>query len=399
MMRYRNTPHTHEYLADHKVKLLLGGKSYFELLVRLIAGAQESIHLQVYIYEPDETGQLITDALIAAANRGVAVYVLVDGYGSPRLKRSFTDQFKANGIHFRVFEPLLKSKRFYIGRRMHQKVLVVDSRYALVTGANIGDKYNDRPGQPAWLDFAICVEGAVAVKLCELCWITWKNFQRIPKSFARCKPSSTVIDFSPDATGAVRMRRNDWVRHKHDITRTYKEIFRKATDRVILLSSYFLPGTSVRRDISAAVKRGVKVQLIICSRMDVPFVKDAERFMYGWLLQHGVEIYEYFGNMLHGKLATCDEEWMTIGSFNVNDLSARVSVELNLDVQGGPFVRRTISELQHIMDTKCVRINSDQFTAQNNLIRRFSRWFAFKILRVTFFLGTFYMRQEKRGDV
>src|SRR5690606_38535906 len=101
--------------------------------------------------------------------------------------------------------------------------------------------------------------------------------------------------------------------------------------------------------------------------------------------------HEYFGNMLHGKLATCDEDWMTIGSFNVNDLSARVSVELNLDVQGKPFVQRTIRELQQIMENHCVRIQSDKFTAENNLRRRLTRWFAFKVLRIIFFLGTFYM--------
>jgi len=393
-----DTARPHDYLADHGVKLVLGGKQYFDLLIRLISSAQEYIHLQVYIYEPDETGQLVAEALVAAARRGVAVYVLVDGYGSQRMKRSFTNQFRANGIHFRVFEPLLKSKHFYIGRRMHQKVLVVDARYAVVTGANIGDKYNDRPKQSAWLDFALCVEGAVAVNLCEWCWMTWKNFQRIPKAFALCRPSSTQVNLPCDAIAAVRMRRNDWVRRKYDITRTYKAIFREAKDRVILLSSYFLPGAAVRKDISSAVKRGVKVQLIVCSRMDVPLVKDAERFMYGWLLQHGVEIHEYFGNMLHGKLATCDEDWMTIGSFNVNDLSARVSVELNLDVQGKPFVQRTIRELQQIMENHCVRIQSDKFTAENNLRRRLTRWFAFKVLRIIFFLGTFYMKQERQQD-
>src|SRR5690606_31109768 len=247
------------------------------------------------------------------------VYVLVDGYGSQGLDKSFIAQFKENGVRFRVFQPLLQSKHFYVGRRMHQKVLVVDARYAVITGANIGDKYNDQPGQSAWLDFALCVEGAIAKSLCKACRVMWKNFQPLGRVSDRwCTPGSTDIDFGFEATCAVRMRRNDWVRRKYDISRTYRALFRQANERVILLSSYFLPGRTVRNDIVAAVRRGVKVQLIICSRMDVPLVKDAERFMYNWLLRHGVEIYEYTGNMLHGKLATCDERWMTIGSFNVN---------------------------------------------------------------------------------
>ncbi|MGK6351481.1 phospholipase D-like domain-containing protein [Parapedobacter sp. DT-150] len=385
------------FLPNHPVRLLTGGRTFFSLLIQLIGHAQESIHLQVYIYESDETGEQVADALIAAARRGVAVYVLVDGYGSQTLKKSLISKLKENGVHFRVFEPLFRSKRFYIGRRMHQKVLVVDARYAIVTGANIGDRYNDKPGQPAWLDFALCLEGEAAVKLCELCWTTWKSVPRVKPSDVRCKPGSATFDFGHEDRCAVRIRRNDWVRRKYDITRTYKEIFRKATTRVVLLSSYFLPGTAVRRDISAAIKRGVRIQLIICSRMDVPLVKDAERSMYGWLLRHGVEIYEYSGNMLHGKLATCDEEWMTLGSFNVNDLSARVSVELNLDMQGSSFVQRTIRELEHIMNNQCVRIHESDFEAKNKPLNRLMHWLALKILRIIFFLGTFYMKQEKHN--
>ncbi len=391
------TDSVRDYSPNHNVRLLTGGETFFKLLVQLIGHAQESIHLQVYIYEADETGQLIADALIAAAKRGVDVYVLVDGYGSQRLKKTFTSQFAEHGVHFRVFEPLFKSKHFYIGRRMHQKLLVVDARYAAVTGANIGDRYNDKPGRAAWLDFALCVEGEIAQKLCELCWTTWKNFQHIRNMPKQCKPSAAKIDFGHEDSCAVRMRRNDWVRRKSDIMRTYREIFQNADKQVILVSSYFLPGTTVRRNMSMAKKRGVKIQLIVCSRMDVPLVKDAERSMYEWLLRHGIEIYEYTGDMLHGKLATCDDKWMTIGSFNVNDLSARVSVELNLDVRGKAFVRRAIGELTDLMDTHCVRVNDDDFTAKSSLIDRVFRWLAFKILRVVFFLGTFYMKQEKYG--
>ncbi|WP_353131167.1 phospholipase D-like domain-containing protein [Parapedobacter pyrenivorans] len=397
-MPRRRKVNRNDFIPNHKVRLLLGGKAYFDLLIELIEHAQEHIHLQIYIYEADTTGQQIADALIAAARRGVAVHILVDGYGSQDLDKSFIAQFQENGIHFRVFEPLLRSKKFYVGRRMHQKIMVIDARYAIVTGANIGDKYNDRPDRSAWLDFALCVEGEIATSLCGVCWMTWKNFQplrRVPDKW--CTPARTVVDFGYENSCAVRMRRNDWVRRKYEITSTYREIFQRANDQVILVSSYFLPGHTARKYIEKAIRRGVGVKLLICSRMDVPLVKDAERFMYDWLLQLGVEIYEYAGDMLHGKLATCDGHWMTIGSFNVNDLSARVSIELNLDVKGDTFVKRTIGKLEHIMENQCVRIKSEDFESQNSPFNRIKRWASFKILRFIFFLGTFYMKQEKRG--
>jgi len=388
---------TPSYLPNQRVKLLSSGQSYFKLLIQLIDQATQCIHLQVYIYEPDDTGQEVADALIRAAKRGVKIYVLVDGYGSQGLKRTFFNQFTDNGIHFRFFQPLFKSKDFYLGRRMHQKVVVVDARHALVTGINIGDRYNDKPGQPAWLDFGVHVTGEIAVKLCQLCWTTWRNFKRIKN--APCDPVASVMEASDLHTAEVRIRRNDWVRRKHEISDTYKEILQQAKDRVIILSSYFLPGYAVRQDIKAARRRGVEVELIICSRMDVPLVKDAERFMYDWLLKHGVRIHEYAGNILHGKLAVCDAEWMTIGSFNVNDLSARASVELNLDIRSGVFTEMVVAQMEEIMRSKAIFVNETAFARTNTIWNRFFQWFAFKFLRLLFFMGTFYMRQEDpRGN-
>lgn len=396
----RQQTKTGSFVPGQYLRLLRGGKSYFQFLIRLIDQAKEQVHLQVYIFAPDETGQLVADALIRAARRGVDVYVLVDGYGSQALDRSFVRQFKTNGVHFRVFEPLFRSRHFYIGRRMHQKLLVVDARYAIVTGANVGNHYHGQDGDDPWLDFALAVSGDVAIQFCRLCWTTWYNFRPSRRGSLRCVPviedGRQEIDFGWQGQGAVRLRRNDWVRRKYEISRTYRELFRKANKNVIVVSSYFLPGRTVQRDIEDATRRGVRVQVIICGRMDVPLVKDAERYMYGWLLRHGVEIYEYKGTMLHGKLATCDRDWMTIGSFNVNDLSARVSVELNADVADGRFVDRTVDQLRGIMVNDCEYVDPVQFQRKSHLLVRFIRWLSYKLLRVFYFIGTFYMRQERR---
>ena len=116
--------------TKNKVRLVRGGKEYFDILVELINKAQDTVHLQTYIYEADETGNTVADALIQAAGRNVAVYLLVDGYASQGLPTLFIDKLVDAGVHFRYFEPLLKSRNFYFGRRLHSKVLVVDSTWA-----------------------------------------------------------------------------------------------------------------------------------------------------------------------------------------------------------------------------------------------------------------------------
>src|SRR4029077_14448258 len=113
------------------------------------------IQLQVYIYDNDETGKKITEALKTAAKRNVQVFLLVDGFASQHLSRGFIRELKDAGIHFRFFEPLFRSRHSYFGRRLHHKVVVVDNREAMVGGINISNHYNDMPGQAGWLDFAL----------------------------------------------------------------------------------------------------------------------------------------------------------------------------------------------------------------------------------------------------
>src|SRR5579862_3089488 len=125
-MSKRKTPRLlRGYTHHNRVRLVHGGKDYFSTIVTLIDGAQSSIHLQTYIFDGDETGQLVSAALLRAAERKVEVFVLLDGYASQHLHKDIIAGWKAAGIRFRWFWQLFKSKKFYLGRRMHHKVVVV----------------------------------------------------------------------------------------------------------------------------------------------------------------------------------------------------------------------------------------------------------------------------------
>src|SRR5450432_4380137 len=164
------------YSVQNKIRLVHGGKPYFDQMLEMINQAQVIIQLQVYIYDQDETGRTVTEALVAAAKRNVQVYLMADGYASQKLPKSFLHEVGQAGIHFRFFEPLFRSRKSYFGRRMHHKVIVVDNRYAMVGGINISNHYNDRPGQPGWLDFALHMEGDVVKQLCRVCQKTWNGY-------------------------------------------------------------------------------------------------------------------------------------------------------------------------------------------------------------------------------
>src|SRR3984957_5632488 len=140
------------YTPHNKVRLVHGGADYFTTLVQLIDQAKIAIHLQTYIFDGDETGKRISAALLRAAARGIKIFILLDGYASQHLPREIIAEWKAAGIRFRWFWPLFKSRHFYLGRRMHHKVVVADASFGMAGGVNISDRYNDVGGQKAWLD-------------------------------------------------------------------------------------------------------------------------------------------------------------------------------------------------------------------------------------------------------
>jgi cardiolipin synthase A/B len=386
----KNSAYT-DYKVHNRVSLIRGGEEYFTSFKDIVRRAERSIHLQTYIYEADDTGEEIALELINAASRGVLVYILLDGYASRKLPDSFINRFKEAGIHFRFFEPVLRSNSFYFGRRLHHKVLVADAQFALVAGVNISNKYNDMPGEPAWLDWAIQVEGESATELYKICVGLWVKF---PAEVNRIISAEKLPVVDATWNCPVRVRRNDWVTRKNEISRSYLEMFNKANNEIIIMSSYFLPGRVFRKRLARAVRRGVKIKLILAGASDVMVSKQAERYMYRWLFRNGIEIYEYPHNILHGKLAVYDEAWVTGGSYNVNNISAYASIELNLDINDSHFAKHVCSTLQEIIQKDCIQITEDVYKVSYNIFERFLQYLSYEIVRLVFFLFTFYFRQH-----
>lgn len=390
-MAVRRIPTSTDYTYRNKVCLVRGGHEYFDTLVQMINSAKESIHLQTYIYDDDETGRKITEALKVAAQRGVKVYLLVDAFASKSLGKPFELEMSTAGIHFRRFEPLLKSHYFYFGRRLHHKIVVIDAFTSLVAGVNISDRYNDLPGHPAWLDWALHVEGEASFELFKVCNELWyKSFTR-----ARYVIREQKIPATPDEWDcAVKVRRNDWVHRRNQITRSYIEMLSRAEKHIIIMSSYFLPGRLIRRYIRRAAQRGVKVSVMLAGESDISLAKNAERYIYRWLFKRGINIYEYPTKVLHGKLSTYDDTWVTLGSYNVNNISAYASVELNMDVDNVEFASSVRSRLERIIQQECIQVTEETYAIRNNFFQRMVQIISYEIVRLMIYLFTFYFKQR-----
>ncbi|WP_310556280.1 phosphatidylserine/phosphatidylglycerophosphate/cardiolipin synthase family protein [Flavobacterium sp.] len=380
--------------TENKIQLIQSGKSYFDLFLKLISDSTESIHIQTYIFNDDETGKSIVNALKVAAAKNVKIYLMVDGYASENLSEIFIKNLKNENIEFRFFNPLFKNNNFYFGRRLHHKMIVVDAKYAVVGGMNIADRYNDCPNIKAWLDFAIFLEGPIAKELCILCWKTWNGF-KVNKTLEYCKENNTLFEFKENEIALCRIRRNDWVRTKNEISTSYIEMFKNATHQITIICSYFIPGGIARKSIKNAIKKGVKVRLILASQSDVKIAKSAERWMYDWLLRKNVEIYEYQPTVLHAKMCVVDEKLVIIGSYNINDISAYASIELNIDIKNANFAKEVSKTLNVIIKEDCIQITNEVHHKTNTIFNQLYHWVSYKIFRISFFLCTFYFKQRE----
>ncbi|MEY4627910.1 MAG: hypothetical protein RLZZ595_236, partial [Bacteroidota bacterium] len=277
--------------------LIRGGQPYFSALEELIGAAEKSIQLQVYIYDEDETGKRIAEKLIAARKKNVEVQLLLDGYASRGLSNTFKENLSNAGIQLRFFNPIFKSEHFYFGRRLHHKIVVRDGIEALVGGINISNRYNDMPEAPAWLDWAIKIKGDAAFELYKLCNLFYARWNRDNIQLDR---KLIIQKTDTNLHCPIRIRRNDWVMNKNQISATYMEMLRNVEQEIIIMSSYFIPSNFIRKNMAEALQRGVKIKLILASTSDIGIGKYAERYLYAWALRQGIEIYEYRNNVLHG---------------------------------------------------------------------------------------------------
>ena len=151
--------------AGKNATLVHSGEDYFSRLENIIRNSQFEIHMQIYLFENDATGKRIISALKEAASRQVKIYLLLDGLGSLTFPSEVRNELKRSGINFRFFAPLFSAYTFYLGRRLHQKVVVADRKVVLIGGINIADKYHGTATEAPWLDYAVQLNGEIAKPL------------------------------------------------------------------------------------------------------------------------------------------------------------------------------------------------------------------------------------------
>ncbi|HLF53329.1 phospholipase D-like domain-containing protein [Flavobacterium sp.] len=361
--------------ASKSITLVHGGEDYFSRLERIILDAQFEIHIQIYIFDDDFIGNKIAEALKNAASRNVKIYLLLDGFGSKSLSEEFIEDFRRHGINVRLFAPLFSASSFYIGRRLHHKVVVADAKVVLIGGINIADKYHGTPTVTPWLDYAVQLNNEqIAAPLQELCLDIYYKKRQI-----RRKKIESVFYTTEEIH--VSILQNDWLKKKNEINNAYIKSIRNSKKEIIIVGSYFLPGRKLIGALKKASQNKVTIKLILSGISDVPLLRGASLHFYSKILRYNIEIYEWDKSVMHGKAAVIDSHWTTIGSFNLNNLSSYGSIEMNVEINSATFSKTYLSHLNQII-SQCQRVTSESLITEQHYFSKFLNWLCYWLIRI-----------------
>ncbi len=369
--------------SGHQLELLINGEAFFPRVNAAIDAARWEILLETFILFDDGVGRELQRHLIAAAQRGVTVHVLADGYGSLSLSQDFVGEMSSAGINFRYFDPrpTLFWMRTNPFRRLHRKLLVVDAREGYIGGINFSDEHLLHFGPEAKQDYAVAVRGPAVAEMRRIMRDTISEPQRLRRRWPRRGPGVMAAHPATDSDQArVLLVTRDNAQHRNDIERHYLAAIRSARHRIYIANAYFFPGYRLLQALRRAAHRGVDVRLILQGKPDMPIAQQAAAILYRYLLSGGVHIYEYCERPLHGKVAAIDEQWSTIGSSNLDPLSLSLNLEANLMIWDRDFNHLLAAHLETLMHDSCKEISAREIPKPGPL-HRLRRVLAFHFLR------------------
>jgi cardiolipin synthase A/B len=306
-----------EIRPGNAVEVLVGAPASYDALVAAIEAAKDHVHLEYYVFRGDVSGKRVIRALEAAAERGVEVRVLYDGFGSAGLGPSLRALKKKGGKKAAFFplDPIRKAAT--INLRNHRKVAVIDGLVGFCGGVNIGDQFLP------WRDVHLRIEGPAVAQLSAVFVEDWFFATREDLVAARYVPPleavggsmMQIIESGPDQTLEA-------------IHRLYFAAIASAQKRVWVTTPYFVPDRAILVALTTAASRGVDVRLITPSHSNWGVTQHAGRSFYEELLGGGVRIFEYQDGMLHTKTIAVDGRFATVGSANLDVRSFRLNFEL-----------------------------------------------------------------------
>ncbi|HUD49113.1 MAG TPA: cardiolipin synthase [Candidatus Baltobacteraceae bacterium] len=343
-------------LPGNDIEPLLNGDQAFPAMLAAIGAARVSISLETYIFDRDDAGLAFAQALGDAVRRGVEVRVLIDAAGIRYSWPSILHALRRQGVrHARFLPSLAPWSATTLNMRTHRKILVIDGRVGFTGGINIraGNCLQKHPRQPVQdLHFRVC--GPIVTHLQEAFTDDWlfttREALRGDSWFPELQGTGNVL-----ARGITDGPDEDFEKLQWTILGALS----LARRSVRIMTPYFLPDTSIISSLNLAAMRGVKVEILLPSKNNLPVVQWASRAMWWQILEHGCRIWLTAPPFDHSKVMIVDSCWALVGSANWDARSLRLNFEYNVECYDADLASR----LEALIETK--RANAREITMKD----------------------------------
>jgi cardiolipin synthase len=334
-------------LRGGTAEILQNGDRFYPGMLDAIREAKDTVNFEVYIFESDETGRQFVEALTERARAGVEVRVLLDWFGSIRLKSADRRTLREAGVRLEFFRPLALRNLVRMYRRTHRRAIVIDGRIGFTGGAAVSDKWRGDTRTPKeWRDSMSRVTGALVTGVQSAFAANWvyccgeviagpRFYPPVDGGGPACGLS--VVSSPSDAQQPIRLL--FWLS------------FINARRRLWIASSYFIPDQHLRKAVQVRARAGVDVRILVPgNHTDAIPVQYAGRGFYRELLEAGVRIFEYQASMMHAKTVLVDDAWSLVGSANMDERSMEINEENLLGVSEGGFAREIAAGIERDLE-------------------------------------------------
>ena len=374
---------------NNSVTLLMSGQEKFDDMFQAIRQARSSVHLEYFNFRNDSIASLLFRLLAQKAKEGVEVRVLFDGFGNDSnnrpLKRKHLKQMRSVGIEIYEFDPVNFPWVNHVFHRDHRKIVVIDGKIAYTGGMNVADYYiNGTEVVGEWRDMHCRIEGDEVNTLQKIFLRMWNKVtgQNVygAKYYRGYHGADYITGLKPDTccTAGKKMvgiiNREPRVTNKI-IRKFYTDAINEAKDSIKLVNPYLTLNNTLKRALRNAVKRGVKVEIMVSAHSDIPLTPDCVFYNVHNLMQHGVDVWIYKKGFHHTKIIMVDGRFCTVGSANLNARSLNFDYEENAVIID-PCTTKELNDMFERDKVESFKLTEETWDEWRTPWQKFVGWFA-----------------------
>ncbi len=381
-------PWVKDVSSNNSLVFFKNGQEKFDDLFRAVRQARSTIHMEYFNFRDDSIANALFDLLAIKAKQGVKVRLLFDAFGNDSnnkpLRRKKLQELRRRGLEIYVYDPLDFPWLTHVFSRDHRKIVVIDGQTAYSGGMNIADYYIKGKAEfGQWRDIHFRIEGDAVASYQKIFLRIWNRTTGQHVHGADLYPGMSLPEkalqgLKQDTTSTRGHKTIAVVNREPCLTpdvirRTFVSAISHAQRLIQIINPYFTLRRPVRRALQEAIKRGVRVEIIVSDKSDIPITPQVVDYNVRRLQRRGAHVYYFQGGFHHSKIMMIDSLYCFAGSANLDSRSLYFDYEVNALILDPPSTHALQSIFESDKLHRC-RPLTDDYWRQRSKGKRFSQW-------------------------